>query len=260
MDKNLTPKQRQAVLETGKNVLVSASAGSGKTHVMIERIINLIISEGVNVENILAVTYTKLAASEMKQKLVKAVIKQINEGKDVARMKRALSEIPTADISTFHSFCLNLLRTYFYAIGLEPDFSVGEESKIKELSVDAINTVFSSLYSENDQEFLFLTRIFRSGRKDDLLKDYVLKLYEISRSEENPEKFLSLCENSVTEDNYISYESFLLDTLKSNISAFNDKLNELIINCSFYNSPVSKKLELFLNGLSVKIQNAQTHA
>ena len=95
MDGNLTKRQLQAVLEKDKNVLVSASAGSGKTHVMIERIINLILNEGVNVENILAVTYTKLAASEMKQKLVKAIIKQLNDGIDVARMKRALLEIPT---------------------------------------------------------------------------------------------------------------------------------------------------------------------
>ena len=103
MDENLTPRQREAVLAKGKNILVSASAGSGKTHVMIERIINLIINEGIGVENILAVTYTNLAASEMKQKLVKAVIEQINKGKDVERMKQTLAEIPTADISTFHN-------------------------------------------------------------------------------------------------------------------------------------------------------------
>jgi len=174
MDNNLTPKQRQAVVEKGKNILVSASAGSGKTHVMIERIINLIISEGVEVENVLAVTYTKLAASEMKQKLIKAVIKQISLGVDEARMKKTLAEIPSADISTFHSFCLNLLRTYFYSAQIEPDFSVGDESQIKELSTQAINVVFNSLYESEDEDFLFVTRIFRSSRRDDALKEFVL--------------------------------------------------------------------------------------
>ena len=126
----LTPNQEKAITLSGKNILVSASAGSGKTFVMIERIIRLILEEGVGVENILAVTFTKLAASEMKQKLVKAVTENINKGKDVARLKRTLAEIPTADISTIHSFCLNLLKTYFYAANVDPNFGIAEDTKI----------------------------------------------------------------------------------------------------------------------------------
>ena len=122
MATNMTDSQQRAVLSTGKNVLVSASAGSGKTYVMIERIIRLILEENVDVSNVLAVTFTKLAASEMKQKLVKAVIRRINDGKDVERMRKTLAEIPTADISTIHSFCLNLLKTYFYRANVDPDF------------------------------------------------------------------------------------------------------------------------------------------
>ncbi|MBE5742361.1 MAG: hypothetical protein E7360_03450 [Clostridiales bacterium] len=255
MDNNLTPKQRQAVVEKGKNILVSASAGSGKTHVMIERIINLIISEGVEVENVLAVTYTKLAASEMKQKLIKAVIKQISLGVDEARMKKTLAEIPSADISTFHSFCLNLLRTYFYSAQIEPDFSVGDESQIKELSTQAINVVFNSLYESEDEDFLFVTRIFRSSRRDDALKEFVLKLYETSSSEADRDGFLLKCANSVSEKNYISYEKFLLKTVKENLSAFLDKFDEFKIQCAYFNSPASKKLETFLNGLFVKLTN-----
>ena len=255
MDGNLTKRQLQAVLEKDKNVLVSASAGSGKTHVMIERIINLILNEGVNVENILAVTYTKLAASEMKQKLVKAIIKQLNDGIDVARMKRALLEIPTADVSTFHSFCLNLLRTYFYVAGVEPDFSIGEESQIKEISNSAINDVFLQLYESRDEDFLLLTKLFRANRSDSDLKEFILTLYEISRSEENPSAFIEKCANSVCEKNYEQYEKSLLQSYKFNLSFFLDKFDSLKILCSNYNSPLSKKIQLYLDSLYVKTHN-----
>ena len=85
-----TKNQNKAILADGKNILVSASAGSGKTFVMIERIIRLIVEEGVDVSSILAVTYTNLAASEMKQKLIKAVLKRIGEGKDVEQTTRSV--------------------------------------------------------------------------------------------------------------------------------------------------------------------------
>ena len=161
MATNMTEAQKRAILSSGKNVLVSASAGSGKTFVMIERIIRLILDENVDVSNILAVTFTKLAASEMKQKLVKAVIGKINEGKDVERMRKTLAEIPTADISTIHSFCLNLLKSYFYSANVDPDFSVLEDSKAKELSLSALNDTFNELYEKADEKFLKLARILR---------------------------------------------------------------------------------------------------
>ena len=174
-----TPNQARAISSTGKNVLVSASAGSGKTFVMIERIIKLITEQNVDVGSILAVTYTNLAASEMKQKLVKAVIKKISEGKDVARMRRTLDEIPTADISTMHSFCLNLLKTYFYVADVDPDFTVAEESKRKELSSLAIDGVFNELYKAQDADFLKTVRIYRKYRGDGELKNMVLQVQKV---------------------------------------------------------------------------------
>ena len=188
-----TKNQNKAILADGKNILVSASAGSGKTFVMIERIIRLITEEGVDVSSILAVTYTNLAASEMKQKLIKAVLKRIGEGKDVEQMRKTLAEIPTADISTFHSFCLNLLRTYFYAAGVDPDFSIADSAKDKELSLIAINSVFNDLYEKQDEEFLKLVRIYRRYRGDSSLKEEILSLYQKSISESNPIEFLQNC-------------------------------------------------------------------
>ncbi|MBQ8726123.1 MAG: UvrD-helicase domain-containing protein [Clostridia bacterium] len=223
-----TPNQARAISSTGKNVLVSASAGSGKTFVMIERIIKLITEQNVDVGSILAVTYTNLAASEMKQKLVKAVIKKISEGKDVARMRRTLDEIPTADISTMHSFCLNLLKTYFYVADVDPDFTVAEESKRKELSSLAIDGVFNELYKAQDADFLKTVRIYRKYRGDGELKNMVLQLFSKCVSEENPEEFLLSAVDGINESTYAFYEDSILQRIKDVALAKTLGINGLI--------------------------------
>ena len=221
---------------------------------MIERIINLIINEGVGVENILAVTYTNLAASEMKQKLVKAVIKEINKGKDVERMKQTLAEIPTADISTFHSFCLNLLRTYFYAVGLEPDFSICDEATSKEFSRQALQDTFNALYESRDQDFLKLVRFFRKGRRDENLKNIVEKIYEFARSEAYPEEFLTKCENSITEEKYQEFIGELLKIYKDRLLGAMESFEELKMLCISLNSSNANSLVQNLDNLNVKVQ------
>ena len=128
---NFTEEQQAAIAAAGKTI-VSASAGSGKTTVMIEKIVRLITS-GVDVREILAVTFTKKAAAQMKEKLRKALIKAINSPDTSAaqrsELKKQLAEVPGADISTIHSFCSKLIRSHFFAAGVDSDFSVIAEKK-----------------------------------------------------------------------------------------------------------------------------------
>ena len=207
--KNYTPDQRKAVIAEGRNVLVSASAGSGKTFVMIERVIRLIVEGKAEVGEILAVTYTTAAAEEMKQKLVKAIIAEINAGRDVARFRKALSEVPTASISTFHSFCANLIRTYFYALDVDPSVSVADENQAGELKNKALDSLFESLYETRDEDFLYLVRIMGRSRGDDSLKETVKKLYEFASSEKSAEEFLTKAAENITEKSFYKSENEL---------------------------------------------------
>ncbi len=208
-EKNYTPDQRKAVIAEGRNVLVSASAGSGKTFVMIERVIRLIVEGKAEVGEILAVTYTTAAAEEMKQKLVKAIIAEINAGRDLARFRKALSEVPTASISTFHSFCANLIRTYFYALDVDPSVSVADENQAGELKNKALDSLFESLYETRDEDFLYLVRIMGRSRGDDSLKETVKKLYEFASSEKSAEEFLTKAAENITEKSFYKSENEL---------------------------------------------------
>lgn len=208
-EKNYTPDQRKAVIAEGRNVLVSASAGSGKTFVMIERVIRLIVEGKAEVGEILAVTYTTAAAEEMKQKLVKAIIAEINAGRDVARFRKALLEVPTASISTFHSFCANLIRTYFYALDVDPSVSVADENQAGELKNKALDSLFESLYETRDEDFLYLVRIMGRSRGDDSLKETVKKLYEFASSEKSAEEFLTKAAENITEKSFYKSENEL---------------------------------------------------
>ncbi len=179
---NITKEQKECIYHDKGNIIVSASAGSGKTFVIIQRIINLVAEKGVGVEKILATTFTNLAANEMKEKLKQALIDKFNETGDL-RYKSELSKVPSASISTIHSFLSDLLKRFFYVIDIDANFEILDEKKAKKFSLLAIDELFSELYEEGNEEFLMLLTLYASKRKDTKLKDIILKIYNFSLSE-----------------------------------------------------------------------------
>ena len=127
--------QQKAAVESRGRVIVSASAGSGKTFVMIEKLARA-IEAGADLDEVLAVTFTKKAAAQMKEKLRTALIKRVEEADDKlkARLKAQIAKIPSANISTIHSFCARLLRTYFYAADIDGGFEIMAEDDAYSLS------------------------------------------------------------------------------------------------------------------------------
>lgn len=177
---NLTKQQRAAVESRGKTI-VSASAGSGKTFVMIQKLVAA-IENGADLDGVLAVTFTKKAAAQMKEKLRSALIARI-ENADAAmrtRLKMQLSKIPSANISTIHSFCGKLLRTYFYCVGIDGTFDViaSGDALAKEYKARAIDAMFDRYYDSGDGHFKILLKYYRKKRSDAGLKNLILSTYE----------------------------------------------------------------------------------
>ena len=227
MSDKYTAAQRRAVTETEGNMLVSASAGSGKTFVMIERVIKLVVEGKAKVSEILAVTFTEAAAAEMKQKLVTALRKKLADGEDNSAIRAALEEVPAASISTIHKFCADLLRCYFYEIGLDPTFKVADETVADEIRNAAAQKVFERLYDDGNEDFLYLVRIFRTSRKDDELKNTVKKLAEAASSEKNPEEFIAFCGKEPKKEDFCLIENELTRIFKERASALKKPFAEV---------------------------------
>ncbi len=189
-------KEQQAALSAQGKVIVSASAGSGKTTVMIEKIIRLIQS-GVGVDEILAVTFTKKAAAQMKEKLSKALIESINApdaDKDKRNaLKKQLSEVPSADISTIHSFCSKLIRTHFFKAGVDNTFRVigGDDAEGTALKNEALDELFEEGYAEKEERFAHLLSVYWRKKSDNALRRIFTTAYETLRTRADYQEYLA---------------------------------------------------------------------
>ncbi|MBR5251022.1 MAG: UvrD-helicase domain-containing protein [Clostridia bacterium] len=165
---------QKSILEIDKeqNFLVSASAGAGKTTIMVERIKKLIENKHVEIDKMLVVTFTKLAALEMKQKL----FDKLADATDPFVVEQR-EQIDTCHIGTIHSFCADVVREYFYLVDVDPNFSVLADNEAEVLFDKAIEKVFDNRY-RNDQEFVFAMEKFCVNRDDELLRKNVKKIYE----------------------------------------------------------------------------------
>ncbi len=194
-----TSEQRRAISSQGKTI-VSASAGSGKTTVMIEKIIEWIRAGG-KVNEILAVTFTKKAASQMKEKLRKALVSAINEkGVSAVRrkeLKTQLDEVATADISTIHSFCARLIRTHFYSAGVDNAFRVigGDDADGRALKNAAIDELFDDGYEQKEESFSHLLSVYWRKKSDNTLRGNLLSAYEKLRNRADYKEYLASCGN-----------------------------------------------------------------
>ncbi len=160
-----------------QNMLVSASAGTGKTTVMIERIARL-IKEGVNVDQIIVVTFTNLAAAEMKNRL----FANLSQNADSQRVREQLEKLDTASICTLHSFCSDVLRNYFYVVDIDPAFSILDTITSSNLKKSAMDDLFREYFSSDDAQFQRLYQIYATGRKEENFKDLLFKLHAFSRN------------------------------------------------------------------------------
>ena len=189
MSNNWTPAQENAIKARGMQILVSAAAGSGKTSVLTERVKN-ILSDTQNpcsVSELLVVTFTRAAATEMRDRIYSALHRAALENKDNADyLLRQMTLLPTADICTIDSFCAKVVKDNFAAAGVEVDFAVMDEKEVSEITAKALDVVINELYEENSPSFQALNTMFLSERDDKALGEIITTLYKYSRSYPNP--------------------------------------------------------------------------
>ncbi len=189
-------QEQNAALDAQGRVIVSASAGSGKTTVMIEKIIRL-IQKGTDVGEILAVTFTKKAAAQMKEKLCKVLIENINADgvteAERATLKKQLSEVPSADISTIHSFCAKLIRSHFYAAGVDSGFRVigGDDAEGVALKNQALDEALEEGYEGAEEDFNHLLSVYWRKKSDNTLRKIFSKVYASLRDRADYREYLA---------------------------------------------------------------------
>ena len=235
MERKWTPAQKNAIDTRDCNVLVSAAAGSGKTAVLVERIISMITDpdKNIDIDRLVVVTFTKAAASQMKDKIRKALDSMLDENPGDVNLLRQITLLNNAQITTIDSFCLWIIRNHFPEVNLDPGFRIMDEGEKKLIENDVLEDVLEEFYAEADEEFFNLVDAFGMGRDDSGLVSIIDKIYRFSRSNPWIDEWFDECMlvyDDETYDNPAIKE--LYDSIKNALLDYRDKYNRLVDICS----------------------------
>ena len=191
---NWTDEQSQAINRKNSNILVAAAAGSGKTAVLVERIINKIIEEKMNIDNLLVVTFTNAAASEMRERILNAIYKIIDSEEKqeeiINHLQKQITLLNKASICTIDSFCLDVIRNNFFEVEISPNFKIADTAEIELQKQEVLEELFEEKYENKDSDFEKLIKTYTSYRDDKSLKDLILKIHTYIESNPFPLKWL----------------------------------------------------------------------
>jgi ATP-dependent helicase/nuclease subunit A len=195
MGNNWTPEQLEAITQRDCNLLVAAAAGAGKTAVLVERIIRKITDskKPVDIDRLLVVTFTNAAAAEMRERIGNALINALEADPASANLQNQMALLDRASIMTLHSFCLEVVRSHFHTLDLDPGFRISDETESTLMRLDTLDELFEDKYEneEADSEFFQLVDSYGGGRDDNALREIVLSLHRFTRSHPWPEQWLA---------------------------------------------------------------------
>lgn len=187
-----TEEQQKVIDLRDRNILVSAAAGSGKTAVLVERIISIITDKEkpVDIDRLLIVTFTNAAAAEMRERIGAAIEEKLSKQPEDLHLQKQVTLVHSAQITTIHSFCLNVIRNHFNTIDLDPSFRIADEAELTLIKSDVVNDLLERYYEEGKEDFLEFIESFTSGKSDEAAQDLILRLYHFSMSYPWPEEWL----------------------------------------------------------------------
>ena len=230
-----TKDQQRVIDARNKNILVSAAAGSGKTAVLVERIIQMVTDEDnpVDIDKLLIVTFTKAAAAEMRERIFAAINRELLKKPESEHLQRQAALIHNAKITTIHSFCLEVIRNYFSEIGLDPSVRIADDGEIKLLKKDIMGNLLEECYEEGTEEFFHFVETYSSGNNDKKIEELIEKVYSFTMSFPMPERYLEECllatknvdEQSVLNSPLMAY---LLDYVQKSLTGFLSSLEGAI--------------------------------
>ena len=261
-----TKQQQKVIDQRDADILVSAAAGSGKTAVLVERIIQKITDEKhpIDVDHLLVVTFTKAAAGEMKERIMAALDEKVREFPGNQHFVKQLSLIHKAQITTIHSFCMNLIRDYFYVLGIDPNTAPGDEGRLSAIRKEILDDLLEEAYEKKEEDFINLIESYSPGKNDNIISEYILKLYENARSHREPEKWLDQAEENISVETKEQFDQapfmkIILRDARFSIDGAYDTIQEALeLALSpggpyFYEKTLRKDLEII-----IKIKEAQT--
>lgn len=227
----LTEKQQLAVDIRDKNILVSAAAGSGKTAVLVKRIIDRVLDENnpVDIDRILVMTFTKAAAAQMKDRILKAIEEKRAVKPFDKNLQKQAALVHSANITTIDSFCMMVVRNHFAEIDLNPDFRMADEGETNLLKRDAVDEVLEQLFAEGSDDFLNMTECFASGKSDAAIDELILKMHTFSESYVDPCEWLDGCANkySLTDVEAIDEQDYIIEYVNNAKKYLKEAINSL---------------------------------
>lgn len=255
---NWTSKQQKVIESRNRNLLVSAAAGSGKTAVLVERIIRM-ISEGdhpLDIDQLLVMTFTNAAAAEMRERIGAAVEQKLKERPEDEHLWLQASLIPQAQITTIDSFCLNVIRNHYNSLDIDPAFRLVDEGELSLLRGDCLEEMLEGCYEEGDPDYARFVEHFGRGKSDRGIEDVILQAWQFSQSHPWPEEWLAQCDKELEVDSLESMEKsawmrFLMEDEARQMAELGAQLDKAIEVCREENGPLAYEPMLMSDGSKI---------
>ena len=229
-----TKEQSEVISHRKGNLLVSAAAGSGKTAVLVEHVIDRLLDKEhpISLSSVVLMTFTEAAASEMKERIKARLKEAFLENRD-PHIEREIAELPNANISTIDAFCKRLIEENYTSLGIEPNFRIGEKNELALLKEDIVEELLEEEYGKKEESFLSFVDRYSTGKQDKGIQEIIVKLYYLAVASPFPEKYLkALSENSSS-----AWKNYLLESIRKRVEEAIEMLREAILICTEEGGP-----------------------
>lgn len=232
-----TEEQKAVIAHREGNLLVSAAAGSGKTAVLVEHVLSLILEENASLSSLVLMTFTEAAAEEMKERIKKRLEEHLQKGYD-KRILREIALLPTANISTIHAFCKRLIEENYAGLSIDAHFRIGDTGEMSLLQSDILEEILEEEYERKEESFLAFVDQFSMGKKDKGIEELILKLYNLASAMPFPKAYLQGLLEEDSHSRREKWEKDLYKDMKSRLENLSLLYEEALDLCREPNGPI----------------------